>query len=138
MLKKSGYKAYIFFPVLCLLAVDWSVLSISETKRKTLRKMDEVIIDVQGQEEETIMHQARISVGQQTLYPYPQSRAQAWSNYLDSFPWLDEVVSGIWMGRDEKDAHLPLFPRLSQTFKWARRLIEHGMRLGMKDLYRGF
>lgn len=65
MLEKRGYKTYIFFTVMCFLAVDRAVLSVPKSKGKCLEEMDDVFKDGLGQDEQAIMHQARFSVGQQ-------------------------------------------------------------------------
>lgn len=67
MMANRGYQTYIFFTVMCALAVVWAVLLVPETKGKTLEEMDAVFGDVQGQEEQATMRQAMISVGQETV-----------------------------------------------------------------------
>lgn len=67
MMANRGYQTYIFFTVMCLLAVVWAVLLVPETKGKTLEEMDEVFGDVQGQEEQALMRQAMASVNQEIV-----------------------------------------------------------------------
>ncbi len=67
MMASRGYQTYIFFTVMCFLAVVWAVLLVPETKGKTLEEIDDVFGDIQGQEEQAIMRQAMVSVGQDTV-----------------------------------------------------------------------
>lgn len=62
MLEKSGCRTYVFFSVMCALASVWAVLIVSETKRKSLREIDDIFGDVQGGEEQQLMRQVMVSV----------------------------------------------------------------------------
>lgn len=66
MLASRGYQTYIFFTVMCSLDIVWAVLLVPETKGKTLEEIDHVFGDFQGQEEQAIMRQATVVVGQDT------------------------------------------------------------------------
>lgn len=67
MMASRGYQTYIFFTVMCFLAVVWAVLLVPETKGRTLEEMDEVFGDVQGREQRDIMSQAIVSVRQDAV-----------------------------------------------------------------------
>lgn len=67
MMASRGYQTYIFFTVMCFLAVVWAMLLVPETKGKTLEEIDDVFGDVQGQEERAIMRDAMVAVGQETV-----------------------------------------------------------------------
>ncbi|KAJ5475338.1 hypothetical protein N7539_008404 [Penicillium diatomitis] len=67
MMASRGYQTYIFFTLVCFLAVIWAMLLVPETKGKTLEKIDVVFGDVQGQKERAIMREAMVAVGQETV-----------------------------------------------------------------------
>ena len=45
LVQNTGFGAYIFFAVFCLLSFAWTYLFIPETKGRTLEQMDEVFKD---------------------------------------------------------------------------------------------
>ncbi len=45
MVQNTGYGAYVFFAVFCLLSFFWTFFFVPETNRKTLEQMDEVFND---------------------------------------------------------------------------------------------
>lgn len=58
LVQKTGYGAYVFFAVFCLLSLVWTYFVVPETKGKGLEEMDKVFGDADSVEEE--MRRARI------------------------------------------------------------------------------
>lgn len=52
MVEKTGYGAYVFFAVFCLLSLVWTFLFVPETSGKTLEQMDHVFKDMSSEAEE--------------------------------------------------------------------------------------
>lgn len=58
MLESIRYGTFVFFAVMCFLAIVWAVLLVPETKGKTLEEMDEIWGDNSAEEEKEIMKEA--------------------------------------------------------------------------------
>lgn len=52
MVEQTGYGAYVFFAVFCLLSLVWTYVFVPETKGKTLEQMDHVFGDISSEAEE--------------------------------------------------------------------------------------
>lgn len=50
--QNTGYGAYVFFAVFCLLSLIWRCLSVPEAARRTLEQMDVVFKDGTGEREQ--------------------------------------------------------------------------------------
>ncbi|KAL1875723.1 hypothetical protein VTK73DRAFT_9912 [Phialemonium thermophilum] len=64
MLANIGYKAYIFFAIMCGLAGVWAMCLVPETMGKTLEDLDVLFGDTSGQSEKEIMRVAAIKAEQ--------------------------------------------------------------------------
>ncbi|GIJ99054.1 hypothetical protein Aspvir_001178 [Aspergillus viridinutans] len=56
LVENTGYGAYVFFAVFCLLALVWTFFFIPETKGRTLEQMDHVFKDNSSEEEKARRH----------------------------------------------------------------------------------
>ncbi|KAH1345592.1 hypothetical protein KXX33_002844 [Aspergillus fumigatus] len=56
LVENTGYGAYVFFAVFCLLALVWTFFFIPETKGRTLEKMDHVFKDNSSEAEKARRH----------------------------------------------------------------------------------
>lgn len=52
LVENTGYGAYVFFAVFCLLSLIWTFFFVPETKGRTLEQMDHVFKDISSEEEE--------------------------------------------------------------------------------------
>ncbi|KAK5132844.1 hypothetical protein LTR08_008560 [Meristemomyces frigidus] len=52
LVEKTGYGAYVFFAVFCLLSLFWTYLFVPETKGKSLEQMDQVFGDFRSEAEQ--------------------------------------------------------------------------------------
>lgn len=60
MIENAGFKTYIFFSIMCGLAVVWAYFLVPETKGKTLEELDLMFGDSSGQAEAEVMRTAAI------------------------------------------------------------------------------
>lgn len=51
-MQNTGYGAYVFFAVFCLLSLIWTYLFVPETAHRTLEQMDLMFKDSTGEREE--------------------------------------------------------------------------------------
>lgn len=56
LVEKTGYGAYIFFALFCLLSLVWTFFFVPETKGKTLEEMDGVFGDATSESERKRRH----------------------------------------------------------------------------------
>ena len=52
LVQNTGFGAYTFFAVFCLLSLLWTFFFVPETNGRTLEQMDMVFKDVSGEQEE--------------------------------------------------------------------------------------
>ena len=52
LVENTGYGAYVFFAVFCLLSFVWTFIFVPETKGRTLEQMDHIFKDGGSNEEE--------------------------------------------------------------------------------------
>lgn len=52
LVENTGFGAYVFFAVFCLLSLVWTYLFVPETNGRTLEQMDHVFKDAGGEAEE--------------------------------------------------------------------------------------
>ncbi len=52
LVENTGYGAYVFFAVFCLLSLIWTAIFVPETKGRTLEQMDHVFRDAGSSEAE--------------------------------------------------------------------------------------
>lgn len=52
LVQNTGFGAYAFFAVFCLLSFVWTYFFVPETRGRTLEQMDHVFKDISGEEEE--------------------------------------------------------------------------------------
>lgn len=51
---------YVFFAIMCLLAMVWAIVFVPETMSRTLEEIDEVFGDTSGHEEHEIMRSVAV------------------------------------------------------------------------------
>lgn len=51
LVQNTGYGAYVFFAIFCLLSLVWTYFCVRETKGRTLEQMDHVFGDASGEED---------------------------------------------------------------------------------------
>ncbi|KAI4129854.1 MAG: hypothetical protein LQ338_002037 [Usnochroma carphineum] len=56
LVQNTGYGAYTFFAVFCLLSLVWTFFFVPETRGRTLEQMDHVFKDINSEEEEARRH----------------------------------------------------------------------------------
>ncbi|KAL9579810.1 MAG: hypothetical protein Q9212_004880 [Teloschistes hypoglaucus] len=56
LVQNTGFGAYTFFAVFCLLSFVWTYFFVPETRGRTLEQMDHVFKDIDSQEEEARRH----------------------------------------------------------------------------------
>jgi hypothetical protein len=52
LVQETGYGAYVFFGMFCLLALVWTYVFVPETAGRTLEQMDLVFKDASGERDE--------------------------------------------------------------------------------------
>ncbi|KAL9603804.1 MAG: hypothetical protein Q9219_000913 [cf. Caloplaca sp. 3 TL-2023] len=62
LVEKSGFGAYTFFAVFCLLSLVWTYLFVPETRGRTLEQMDHVFKDASSEEEEARRHAIEVDL----------------------------------------------------------------------------
>ena len=55
-MQNTGFGAYTFFAVFCLLSLVWTFFFVPETRGRTLEQMDHVFKDINSEEEEARRH----------------------------------------------------------------------------------
>lgn len=55
-MQNTGFGAYTFFAVFCLLSLVWTYFFVPETRGRTLEQMDHIFKDADSQEEEARRH----------------------------------------------------------------------------------
>ena len=53
LVQNTGYGAYVFFAVFCLLSLVWTYFFVPETRGRTLEQMDHVFKDCTSEQEES-------------------------------------------------------------------------------------
>nr|OQO21802.1 hypothetical protein B0A51_10713 [Rachicladosporium sp. CCFEE 5018] len=67
LVERTGYGAYVFFAVICLLSLVWTYLFVPETAGKTLEQMDEVFGDTSTHDHQKRRQHIRSEISASTL-----------------------------------------------------------------------
>lgn len=62
LVQNTGFGAYTFFAVFCLLALVWTFVFVPETKGRTLEQMDHVFKDNSSESEQARRHAIEVEV----------------------------------------------------------------------------
>ena len=65
MVENTGYGAYVFFGVFCLLSLSWVWFFVPETRGRTLEQMDHVFKDTTSEEEEARRVQIELEIARE-------------------------------------------------------------------------